>query len=68
MSQKAGLWIDHRKAVILLVSGDGEEMKTIDSGMAKRVRFRAAMVQRMARLRMCVTGNLETTSITFMMK
>ncbi|MCE9644695.1 MAG: hypothetical protein K8S20_01755 [Chloroflexi bacterium] len=39
MSQKAGLWIDHRKAVIMLVSEDGEELKTIDSSMEKRVRF-----------------------------
>ncbi len=40
MKTRAGLWIDHRKAVIVLISDDGEEeTKTIESGMEKHVRF-----------------------------
>ncbi len=39
MKSAAGLWIDHRKAVILIVSDDGEESKQIESGMEKHVRF-----------------------------
>jgi hypothetical protein len=34
-----GLWIDHRKAVIAFASGDGEEIKQIESDMEKHVRF-----------------------------
>ena len=39
MKKQAGLWIDHRKAVIVVLSGDDEEVKTIVSGMEKHVRF-----------------------------
>ena len=39
MKSKIGLWIDHRKAVIVIVSDEGEETKQITSGMEKRVRF-----------------------------
>jgi stalled ribosome rescue protein Dom34 len=35
----AGLWIDHRKAVIVIVSDEGEETRRIESGMEKHVRF-----------------------------
>jgi hypothetical protein len=35
----AGLWIDHRKAVIVNVSDEGEETKEIESGIEKHVRF-----------------------------
>jgi hypothetical protein len=34
-----GLWIDHRKAVIIILTGAGEEIRTITSNMEKRVRF-----------------------------
>jgi hypothetical protein len=34
-----GLWIDHRKAVIAFASGDGGEIKQIESDMEKHVRF-----------------------------
>jgi hypothetical protein len=37
--KQAGLWIDHRKAVIALISDEGEEIKKIISGMEKDVRF-----------------------------
>jgi hypothetical protein len=39
MKSKVGLWIDHRKAVIVTVREEGEETKKIASGMEKRVRF-----------------------------
>ncbi len=34
-----GLWIDHRKAVIVSISEDQEEIKSITSDMEKHVRF-----------------------------
>jgi hypothetical protein len=37
MKKQAGLWIDHRKAVI--VTEAGEEIKEISSNMEKHVRF-----------------------------
>jgi stalled ribosome rescue protein Dom34 len=39
MKKIAGLWIDHRKAVIVIVSDEGEETKQIESGMEKHARF-----------------------------
>jgi stalled ribosome rescue protein Dom34 len=39
MKKIAGLWIDHRKVVIVIVSDKGEETKQIESGMEKHVRF-----------------------------
>ena len=39
MKRKVGLWIDHRKAVIISITGEFEEIKTIISGMEKHVRF-----------------------------
>ena len=39
MEKQAGLWIDHRKAVIVLVTEAGEEIKEITSNMEKHVRF-----------------------------
>jgi len=39
MKKKVGLWIDHRQAVIVLVTNAGEEIKKIESGVEKHVRF-----------------------------
>jgi len=39
MKKQAGLWIDHRKAVIVIVTEEGEEIKEITSNMEKHVRF-----------------------------
>jgi hypothetical protein len=39
LKNKIGLWIDHRKTVIVIVTDEGEETKQITSGMEKRVRF-----------------------------
>ena len=39
MTRKVGLWIDHREAVMGVMSGSEEETKHIESGMEKHVRF-----------------------------
>ncbi len=39
MKKQTGLWIDHRKAVVVILAAGGEEIKTIQSGMEKHVRF-----------------------------
>ena len=39
MKKQAGLWIDHRKAVIVIITESGEEIKEITSNMEKHVRF-----------------------------
>ncbi len=39
MKKQAGLWVDHRKAVIVIVTEAGEEVKEITSNMEKHVRF-----------------------------
>jgi hypothetical protein len=36
---KVGLWIDHRKAVVVTITDAGEETKQITSHMEKHVRF-----------------------------
>jgi hypothetical protein len=39
MKREAGIWIDHRKAVIVTITGDELETKQIQSNMEKHVRF-----------------------------
>ena len=39
MTTKVGLWIDHRQAVIVILTDEGEEIERIDSNMGKHVRF-----------------------------
>ena len=39
MKSEVGLWIDHRQAVIVVVTDTGEETKRIISNMEKHVRF-----------------------------
>jgi molybdopterin converting factor small subunit len=39
MKMDIGLWIDHRKAVIVIVSDEGEDVKEITSHMEKHVRY-----------------------------
>jgi len=39
MKKQIGLWIDHRKAVIVIITEAGEEIKKITSNMEKHVRF-----------------------------
>jgi len=39
MKKGIGLWIDHRKAVVVLISNEGEKITEITSDMEKHVRF-----------------------------
>ena len=39
MKKGIGLWIDHRKAVVVSVSNEGEKIMEITSTMEKHVRF-----------------------------
>jgi hypothetical protein len=39
MKKEVGLWIDHRQAVIVIVTDKGEEIRRIRSNMEKHVRF-----------------------------
>jgi hypothetical protein len=39
MKKQAGLWIDYRKAVIVIITDEGEELNEITSNMEKHVRF-----------------------------
>ena len=39
MKKEIGLWIDHRKAVVVMISDEGEDVKEITSHMDKHVRF-----------------------------
>jgi hypothetical protein len=39
MKNKAGLWIDHRKAVIVTVTEEGDQITQITSNMEKHVRY-----------------------------
>ena len=39
MKKEIGLWIDHRKAVIVIVSEEGEEVREITSNIEKHVRY-----------------------------
>lgn len=38
MKTVAGLWIDHREAVIVILSNKGQETKRIESGVEKQLR------------------------------
>ena len=38
MKKTVGLWIDHRKAIILVLTDNGEEVKEISSGVEKQLR------------------------------
>ena len=39
MATQAGLWIDHRKAVIVTVSNEGDTTKLVESNVEKHVRY-----------------------------
>jgi hypothetical protein len=39
MAGSAGLWIDHRKAVVVILSGAGEEIVRMESGVDPHVRY-----------------------------
>lgn len=39
MKKEIGLWIDHREAIIVIVTDDGEEIKQITSNSGKHLRY-----------------------------
>ena len=39
MKRRVGLWIEHRRAVIVIIKDEEEEIKKITSNMEKHVRF-----------------------------
>ena len=39
MKTEVGLWIDHREAIIVVLTGDAEETKHIRSGSGKHLRY-----------------------------
>jgi uncharacterized protein YunC (DUF1805 family) len=39
MEKVVGLWIDHREATIVTLTGEAEKVERINSGMEKHVRF-----------------------------
>ena len=39
MRKEVGLWIDHRQAVVVIVTDEGEEIRRITSDMEKHTRF-----------------------------
>jgi hypothetical protein len=39
MKRQVGLWIDHRKTVIVAIGDEGEETRRIESDMEKHARF-----------------------------
>ena len=43
MKKNVGLWIDHRKAVILVLAERTEEVHKVESHMEKQVRFRGGV-------------------------
>lgn len=45
MDKYIGLWIDHRKAVIVSITDKGEETREISSDMEKHVRFASGSSQ-----------------------
>lgn len=48
MGTEAGVWIDHRKAVIAIIADQNEEMKQIESHVEKDVRHSDAAEQQSA--------------------
>lgn len=45
MATNCGVWIDHRKAVIVLISDKGQEIRRIESGVARRAQPAGAASQ-----------------------
>lgn len=42
MAKKIGLWIDHKRAVLVILNKQGEKIGQIESGLKKHVRYRGA--------------------------
>ena len=48
MNKQAGIWIDHRKAVVVLITDEGEDIQKIESGMGRHIRYRGASTTKSA--------------------
>lgn len=42
MTKNIGLWIDHKKAIIVTQNEEGEDIQKIESGVGRHVRYRGA--------------------------
>ena len=42
MKKEIGLWIDRRKAVIVNITKEGEDIQKIESGIGRHIRYRGA--------------------------
>ena len=42
MTENIGLWIDHRKAIIVIQSEQGENIQKVESGLGRHIRYRGA--------------------------
>ncbi|MBI1794526.1 MAG: hypothetical protein HYR70_10080 [Chloroflexi bacterium] len=42
MTKNIGLWLDHKKAVIVIIRDGDEQIQQIDSGIGKHVQYRGA--------------------------
>ena len=40
--KRIGLWIDHKKAILVIESEQGEDIQQIESGVGRRARYRGA--------------------------
>ena len=66
MKKEVGIWIDHRKSVIVSVTGKGEETSLIRSGMEKHVRYSGAAQEDWQRT--SETDALPATSTSIMIR
>ncbi len=39
MKKEIGLWIDHREAILVILTDDGEEIKHVTSNIGKHIRY-----------------------------
>ena len=58
MKKQAGLWIDHRKSMIVVVSEVGEVIKEITSNMEKKSGLPVGQLPKTARPKTCGIGSL----------
>lgn len=49
METKAGLWIDHRKAIIVLLTDKGEEIKEVESNVEEQIRHSGGSISNTGR-------------------
>lgn len=42
MTKQIGLWIDHKRAVVVILNEEGESMQIIESGVGRHIHYRGA--------------------------